>query len=53
MDEEYIDGILYEMAPRYVGDYSAEVNEVFKYSSDKDYEKKHATLRTKCKDMKL
>ena len=53
MDEEYLDGILYEMAPRYRGQYSAEVLEVFKYSSDTDHEKTHATLSTKCKEMKL
>ena len=41
------------MAGRYVGDYSAEVDEVFKYSSDKEYDKKYETLSTKCKDMKL
>ena len=41
------------MAPRYVREYSAEVPEVFKYSSDTDYEKTHATLSTKCKEMKL
>ena len=51
--EQYIDGILYEMAPQDVRDYSAEGHEVFKYSSNKDYEKIHATLLTKCKDMKL
>ena len=53
MDKEYLDGILYEMAPRYVGKYSIEVPEVFKYLSDTDYEKTHATLSTKCKEMKL
>ena len=53
MDEEYLDGILYEMAPRYVRQYSAEVPEVFKYSSDTDHEKTHASLSTKCKEMKL
>ena len=41
------------MAPRYVGQYSAEVPEVFKYSSDTDHEKTHASLSTKCKEMKL
>ena len=41
------------MAPRYVGQYSAKVPEVFKYSSDTDHEKTHATLSTKCKEMKL
>ena len=53
MDEEYLDGILYEMAPRYVGQYSAEVPEVFKYSSDTDHEKTHASLSMKYKEMKL
>ena len=53
MDEEYLNGILYEMAPRYAGQYSAEVPEVFKYSSDTDHEKTHASLSTKCKEMKL
>ena len=53
MDEEYLNGILYEMAPRYVGQYSAEVPEVFKYSSDRDHEKTHVSLSTKCKEMKL
>ena len=41
------------MVPRYVGQYSAEVPEVFKYSSDTDHEKTHANLSTKCKEMKL
>ena len=53
MDKEYIDGILYKMALRYLGDYSTAVHEVFKYSGNKDYDKVHATLSTKCKDMKL
>ena len=41
------------MAPRYVGQYSAEVPEVFKFSSDTDHEKTHASLLMKCKEMKL
>ena len=53
MDEEYLDGIFYEMAPQYVRQYSTEVPEVFKYLSDTDHEKTHATLSTKCKEMKL
>ena len=53
MDEEYLDGILYEMVSRYVREYNAEVLEVFKYSSDTDYEKTHASLSTKYKEMKL
>ena len=53
MDEEYLDGILYEMVSRYVREYNAEVLEVFKYSSDTDYEKTHASLSMKYKEMKL
>ena len=53
MDEEYLDGILYEMVSQYVREYNAEVLEVFKYSSDTDYEKTHASLSTKYKEMKL
>ena len=53
VDEEYLDGILYEMVPRYAREYSAEIPGVFKYSSDTDYEKTHASLSTKCKEMKL
>ena len=53
MDEEYLDGILYKMVSRYVREYSAEVLEVFKYSSDTDYEKTHASLSMKYKEMKL
>ena len=41
------------MAPWYVGQYSAEVPEVFKYSSDTDHEKTHVSLSMKCKEMKL
>ena len=41
------------MALRYVRQYSAKVPEVFKYSSDTDHEKTHASLSTKCKEMKL
>ena len=53
MDEEYLDGILYKMVSRYVREYSAEVPEVFKYSSDTDYEKTLASLSMKYKEMKL
>ena len=53
MDEEYLDGILYKMVSRYVREYSAEVLEVFKYSSDTDYEETHASLSMKCKEMNL
>ena len=41
------------MVSRYVREYSAEVPEVFKYSSDTDYEKTHASLSMKYKEMKL
>ena len=53
MDEEYLDGILYEMVSRYVREYNTEVLEVFKYSHDTDYEKTHASLSMKYKEMKL
>ena len=48
-----MNGILYEMAPCYLGDYTTNVHEVFKYSSDKEYENMHGTLSTKCKEMRL
>ena len=41
------------MAPHYLGKYTTEVHEVFKYSSDKEYDKVHGTLLMKCKDLKL
>ena len=45
--------MLYEMALRYLGDYTTEVHKVFKYPDDKDYEKVYEMLSTKCKDLKL
>ena len=45
--------MLYQMAPRYLGDYTTEVYKVFKYLGNKDYEKVYEMLSTKCKDMKL
>ena len=41
------------MTSRYLGDYTAEVDKVFKYPGNKDYEKVYETLSTKCKDLKL
>ena len=51
MNEEYIDGILYEMVLQYLRNHSTTVHEVLKHSEDKDYDKEG--LSTKCKDMKL
>ena len=53
VNEEFLNGMLYKMAPRYLGDYTTEVYKVFKYPGDKDYEKVYETLSTKCKDLKL
>ena len=44
---------LYEMVLQYLRNHSTTVHEVLKYLEDKDYDKVHAGLSTKCKDMKL
>ena len=53
MNEEYIDGILYEVVLQYLRNHNTTVHEVLKYLEDKDYDKVHTGLSTKCKDMKL
>ena len=51
MNEEYINGILYKMAPQYLGDHSTTVHEVFKYLEDKGYDKVHQLAEYMAKEV--